>query len=93
MRGYPRGRYRDRQALTAQGEIRSPYWRRVGLVAFAGAGTVSHTFSDLVSEQWYPTLGAGARYLLSPREKIVVRGDLAIGRGTFGLSVGVGQAF
>lgn len=93
MRGYPRGRYRDRQALTMQGEVRSPYRRRVGVVAFAGAGTVAHTFTKIASEQWYPTLGTGLRYLLSPREKIVLRADLALGRGSFGLSVGIGEAF
>lgn len=93
MRGYPRGRYRDRQALTAQTEWRSPHWRRVGLVAFGGAGAVSHAVSDLARVTWYPTLGAGARYLLSPREKTVLRADLAMGRGSVGLSVGVGHAF
>ena len=45
MRGYARGRFRDRHAVTAQAEARSAFWRRVGGVAFAGAGTVAPSLS------------------------------------------------
>jgi outer membrane translocation and assembly module TamA len=93
MRGYPRGRYRDRQAITAQVELRSAHWRRVGAVAFAGAGTVAPSLSDLASGAWYPSLGAGVRYVLSPKDRTVVRLDLGIGRGSFGINVGIGEAF
>jgi len=93
MRGYPRGRYRDQHALTAQAEVRSAHWRRVGAVAFAGAGTVAPAFSKLGTQTWYPSIGAGLRYVLSPRERTVARLDLGIGRGSFGISVGIGEAF
>ena len=93
MRGYDRGRYRDRQVVTAQVEFRSGHWRRVGAVAFAGAGTVAPTLGDLTSGAWYPSAGAGVRYLLSPRERTVLRLDFGIGRGSKGISVGVGEAF
>lgn len=93
MRGYARGRYRDRHAATVQGEWRSPYWRRVGTVIFAGAGSVSPRASGIGTESLYPTFGAGLRYLISPRERTTLRADLGFGRGTFGLSVGIGEAF
>jgi outer membrane protein assembly factor BamA len=93
MRGYPRGRYRDQQAITTQVELRSAHWRRVGAVAFAGAGTVAPSLSDLASGAWYPSLGAGVRYVLSPKDRTVVRLDLGIGRGSFGINVGIGEAF
>ena len=93
MRGYARGRFRDRHALTGQVELRSGHWRRVGAVAFAGAGTVAATLGAVASGAWYPSAGAGLRYLLSPRERTVARLDLGIGRGTFGVSVGIGEAF
>lgn len=93
MRGYPRGRYRDRHAMTAQAEVRSGYWRRVGAVAFAGAGTVAPTLGDLTSGAWYPSVGGGLRYALSPKDRTTVRVDLGIGRGTFGVSLGIGEAF
>ena len=93
MRGYPRGRFRDQHAFTTQGEFRSGYWRKIGVVGFAGAGTVSPSFSDFSNGPWYPTVGAGLRYLLVPRDRTVARLDLGIGRGTFGISLGIGEAF
>lgn len=93
MRGYPRGRFRDKHAVTAQAEIRSGYWRRIGAVAFAGAGTVAPSFSKLGTQTLYPSVGAGLRYLIMPRQRTSVRADLAFGRGTLGISVGIGEAF
>ena len=93
MRGYPRGRYRDNHAFTVQAEVRSAHWRRVGAVVFAGAGTVAPSFSKLASQTWYPSVGAGLRYLLVPKDRTVARVDLGIGRGSFGISVGIGEAF
>ncbi len=93
MRGYPRGRFRDRQAMTAQVELRTAYWRRIGAVAFAGAGTVAPVFGRLASGTWYPTAGIGLRALLSPRQRAIGRLDLAFGRGSWGVNVGLGEAF
>ena len=93
MRGYPRGRVRDRNAITSQVELRAPYWRRVGAVAFAGAGTVAPSVSKLGSETWFPTAGVGLRYVLLPRDRTIARADLGFGRGSFGISVGIGEAF
>lgn len=47
MRGYAKGRYRDRIAMAAQGEYRTPIRHRVGGVLFAGAGIVRSGFGDL----------------------------------------------
>jgi len=93
MRGYARGRYRDQQALTTQAEIRSPYRRRIGAVAFAGAGTVAPQLSALGLETWYPSIGVGLRYVIVPRDRTVARVDFGIGRGSFGISLGIGEAF
>jgi outer membrane protein assembly factor BamA len=93
MRGYPRGRFRDQHALTSQAEVRSPYWRRVGMVAFAGAGTVAPRLSKISQSTWYPSLGAGLRYNLPTKERTVLRMDLGVGRGSFGINLGIGEAF
>ena len=93
MRGYPRGRYRDQQAFTTQGEFRSGYWRKVGAVGFAGVGTVAPSFARLSKGPWYPTVGAGLRYLLVPKDRTVARLDFGLGRGSFGISLGIGEAF
>ena len=94
MRAYPRGRFRDQQAFTTQVELRSPYWRRVGFATFAGVGTVAPTFSDFIQRPWYPTLGAGLRYLLLLKDRTIARADFGVGRGgAFGFIVGIGEAF
>jgi outer membrane translocation and assembly module TamA len=93
LRGYPRGRFRDQHAFTSQVELRSARWRRFGAVVFAGAGTVAPRLSDLTSGAWFPSFGAGARYLLSPRYGTIVRADLAVGRSSFGVHLGIGEAF
>jgi hemolysin activation/secretion protein len=93
LRGYPRGRFRDQHAFTSQVELRSARWRRFGAVVFAGAGTVAPRLSELTSGAWFPSFGAGARYLLSPRYRTIVRADLAIGRSSFGVHLGIGEAF
>lgn len=93
MRGYARGRFRDRHAITAQVEWRTGYWRRAGTVAFLGAGTVAPRLSALASGRWFPTAGIGVRALIVPRDRTVARVDLGIGRRTVGVSVGIGEAF
>lgn len=93
LRGYPRGRFRDRHAFTTQAELRLAHWRRVGAVFFGGAGTVAPHLSQLSSGRWFPSGGAGVRYVLSPRYRTIVRTDLAFGRGSFGINFGIGEAF
>jgi hypothetical protein len=93
MRGYPRGRFRDRHAITTQMEFRTPHWRRAGVVAFFGAGTVSHALTALDSESWFLSAGLGFRYVLLPKDRTVARVDFAIGRGSFGINLGIGEAF
>jgi len=93
MRGYVRGRFRDRHGVNAQAEYRSPYARRVGFVAFAGGGVVAPTLADLSTARFLPTAGVGARYLLVPSQRASVRVDLGFGRGGSGLYVALNEAF
>ncbi len=95
MRGYTRGRYRDRWLLAAQTEYRTPIRYRLGGVLFAGAGVVSPTFGDLLTERvLLPTYGAGVRFQLDARQRTAVRVDFGRGRdGASGLYIGFNQAF
>lgn len=97
MRGYYGGRYRDRNFIAAQAELRYRASERIGLVGFIGAGEVAHaafSFSALK-----PDIGAGVRYFFDIEKGLSVRIDYGIGekptgeKRESGLYVGLGQAF
>jgi outer membrane protein assembly factor BamA len=93
MRGYVRGRYRDENLAAAQLEYRMPVAGRVGIAAFAGAGTVARSLSTLGSSTVLPSFGAGARWLLLPKQGTTVRVDYAFGKQASGLYIAFNEAF
>ncbi len=94
MRGYARGRFRDRTFGGAQAEYRTPVSHRIGAVAFAGAGAIAPRASDLGSATLLPTYGAGLRVQIDPAQRTAVRADYGRGRdGNSGLYIGFNQAF
>ena len=93
MRGYTRGRYRDRELAAAQLEYRLPVIGRVGVAAFAGAGTVAPNLSDIASSKLLPSLGGGLRYLLLPKQRTTIRVDYGVGKGSSGLYIAFNEAF
>ena len=93
FRGYTRGRYRDRHGLYGQAEYRSPFVKRLGMVAFAGGGGVAPSLDKLVEAQLLPTFGIGLRALLVPAQRATIRIDYARGKGSSGLYIGLSEAF
>lgn len=76
MRGYYLGRYRDKNYLTAQAELRYRFHPRLGVVGFLGTGT---TFSSAQSARFVPSYGFGGRYFFSLEHKTSIRLDYAYG--------------
>lgn len=70
-------------------------FRRLGAVAFAGAGVVAPSAGDLLSERvLLPSYGIGGRFQLDARQRSAVRVDYGRGRdGASGLYIGFNQAF
>ena len=94
FRGYARGRYRDRRLAAAQIEYRSSLVRRVGIVAFGGAGSIASDWSALRGARLLPTYGAGVRVQIDPQQRTAVRVDYGRGRDrSSGLYIGFNQAF
>jgi len=94
LRGYALGRYRDRALAATQAEYRSPLFRRVGAVLFAGAGLSTPSFGALGARAVLPTVGVGLRTQLDQRQRTSIRADLGRGRdGASGLYIGFNQAF
>ncbi len=95
LRGYFAGRFRDRNLNAFQVEYRGPMWRRVRGVAFGGVGQVAHDFAGLRFDDYHPSAGFGARFLLNRKEELELRMDFGWGfdAESSGFYIGVGQVF
>lgn len=93
MRGYYKGRYRDKYLIALQAEYRLPLWRRFGFVAFAGLGNVGPALDRISLRKAKYSTGFGLRFKLSPKEGANVRVDFAFGKGSTGLYFTAGEAF
>lgn len=78
MRGYYTGRYRDRNLLAAQAELRYRYNNRFGAVIFAGTGQVFDN-GGFAFDRFKPSYGFGGRYFFDPEKGLSVRVDFGIG--------------
>lgn len=78
MRGYYTGRYRDRNLLAAQTELRYRYNNRFGAVLFAGTGQVFENGGFAV-KNFKPSYGAGGRYFFDPEKGLSMRLDYGLG--------------
>ena len=89
LRGYATGRYRDHLFMAAQSELRWYFWKGLGAVVFAGIGSTTDSFSDFFQGTVLPSYGLGARYMLHPKQRLVMRIDYGRGNedGMFYFSV------
>ncbi|MGX1639171.1 MULTISPECIES: BamA/TamA family outer membrane protein [Sphingobacterium] len=76
MRGYYLGRYKDKNYLTAQAELRYRFIPRIGINAFLGTGS---TFSKQHDMRLIPSFGGGLRYFFSLEHNSSIRFDYAYG--------------
>lgn len=93
LRGYTTGQFQNRRMFATQGEYRLTWQKRLGLVAFAGVGGTSRTWSEFRSDQFLPAGGVGLRFNLDKKNHINYRVDLGFGREGRTVSIGVGEAF
>jgi len=77
MRGYYTGRYRDKNLLAAQAEVRYRFIPKLGAVAFLGAGNVYNKGLNL--GDFKPSRGAGLRYFFDVDRGLSIRLDYGIG--------------
>ncbi|HEY1024590.1 MAG TPA: BamA/TamA family outer membrane protein [Sphingobacteriaceae bacterium] len=98
MRGYYTGRYRDQNMLALQGELRYRFIPRLGVAAFAAAGTV-YAPRSLDFDGIKPSAGAGLRYFFDIDRGLSVRVDYAVGekrpgeKRQNGFYLSLGEAF
>jgi hypothetical protein len=76
-----------------QTEYRLNFYRKWGLVGFAGIATAVAKFSDIPDSQLLPGVGVGLRYRMLPSEKVNIGVDVGVGRGDYSLTFRIGEAF
>jgi outer membrane translocation and assembly module TamA len=97
MRGYYQGRYRDRNYVAGQTELRYRVDNRFGVVGFVGAGEVFH--SVFSAAQLKPNYGGGVRYFFDVEKGLAIRLDYGVGqkptgeKRESGFYIALGQSF
>lgn len=91
MRGYYEGRYRDKNIVEAQLELRQHIYGRSGAVAWVGAAQI---FSDMDEMRWRKVLpSAGVGYRWEFKRGINVRFDLGFTKNGTGFLFNINEAF
>jgi hypothetical protein len=97
MRGYYSGRYRDRNYIAGQAELRYRIDKSFGIVGFVGTGEVFHSTFGL--PELKPNYGGGIRYFFDVEKGLSVRIDYGVGekpageKRESGIYIGLGQSF
>lgn len=94
MRGYIRGRYREKNYMALQAEYRFPVWKKWGLVAFGGVGDVYNKVTNFNSADLKGSYGLGIRFSILRATRTNIRLDYGRGSdGSSGVYLGIGEAF
>jgi outer membrane protein assembly factor BamA len=93
LRGYYKGRFRDKGLAVVQSEFRVLITPRVGVVGFAGVADVFPGLSRLAEGRLKFAAGSGLRYVINKRDGTTVRVDMAWGQASFGLYFTAQEAF
>lgn len=93
LRGYYKGRFRDKGLVAVQAEYRALVTKRIGVAGFAGLGDLFPGWSGFRADNLKYSVGTGLRYVVNKRDGTTLRLDLAWGRASFGLYVTAKEAF
>jgi hypothetical protein len=91
LRGFPAGRYLDKQAVTAQVEGR---WNVHGpwhALVFGGGGRIAEDVGDLGSSPTHFAGGFGVRYMIAREQKLSIGLDVTYGDDRVELYVQIGD--
>ncbi|WP_108945381.1 BamA/TamA family outer membrane protein [Shewanella halifaxensis] len=90
MRGYIKGRYRDKQMMMSQVEYRLPIFQRYGMVFWGGVGSVADKVSNL-NEELLTSYGTGFRFKI--KDNINLRVDIGVGENETNFYLNVNEVF
>jgi len=94
LRGYTRGQYLGRNALTLEAEDRYMFRPRWGAKVFAGVSCLYGDGERCSGDNVYPMAGAGLFYVVKPESNMVISAEFARGSGdNKGFYVSFGHRF
>lgn len=98
MRGYFKGRFRDRNQIATQIEYRFlplklSFTDRIGATVFTSVGEVFDDWNEIEMKNLKWAAGAGARFLLFQQKDIFLRFDYAFTRDGSNFYISIGEAF
>lgn len=91
MRGYYEGRYRDRNMMEAQVELRQHIKGRSGIAVWVGAANVFRNFDHIQLRETLPNYGVGYRWEF--KKRVNIRFDLGFTRDKPNFSFNINEAF
>lgn len=91
MRGYFEGRYRDKNMLDGQIELRQHIWKRHGVVMWAGAANIFPETKAIRFKKTLPNFGFGYRWEF--KKRVNIRLDYGFGRHISGFLFNINEAF
>lgn len=91
MRGYYDGRYRDKNIVEGQLELRQKIWKRHGMAAWVGLANVFPKFSEMRLKKTLPNAGIGYRWEF--KKRVNVRLDYGFTRNGSGFLFNITEAF
>ena len=93
LRGYTNGKHRANQVYNMQTEYRWSFYKRWGMVAFAGIAVATDDLKGTTYSGILPMAGAGLRFMAIPKRKINIGVDVAIGKDDWGIYFRIGESF
>lgn len=93
LRGYYNGRFRDKNMFVLQHELRMPIYKRLGIAAFGGIGSVSKNINDFYKNTIHYNYGVGLRIKINKKENTNLRIDYGLTRDSQGIYVLFAEAF
>lgn len=93
LRGYTQGKYRGKGMVDIQAEYRYNFSKKMGMVGFAGLGTIYGATDEENNGLILPSIGTGFRYNIFPANHMNIGLDAAVGRDDWGIYFRIGEAF
>lgn len=93
LRGFSTTDYMGKSSAYGQAEARLKLSKHWGVVAFAGAGQITSSFTGLSNQDWVPSYGFGLRFMVMQSQRINMRLDYGWSTDSDAVYLAVGEAF